>query len=107
MPTGEAGDMTTGKRFSALVLAAIALLVLVTSSAFLVHHADHDCAGEDCPICEQMALCAQNLMKTAAAPEAEAAVSANAFALCLALLCALMAVPATHNPVLLKVKLSN
>ncbi len=33
------------------VMALMMLLVLLFSSFFIAAHADHDCTGEDCPIC--------------------------------------------------------
>ena len=39
------------------------LLVLLFSAAFIAAEADHDCAGENCPICAQIAVC-QNILKT-------------------------------------------
>ena len=53
--------MTNRSRIAAAVLVAITVFVVIFSSVFLVEHADHDCTGEDCPICEQLYSCAQNL----------------------------------------------
>lgn len=39
------------------------LLVLLFSAAFIAAEADHDCVGENCPICAQIAVC-QNILKT-------------------------------------------
>jgi hypothetical protein len=48
--------MNSRKRLHALILCAGFILVLLVSSAFLIHEADHDCSGEDCPICRTIAM---------------------------------------------------
>jgi hypothetical protein len=44
------------KRGNALLLCIGLVLVLFVSSAFLIQEADHDCCGEDCPICRTIAM---------------------------------------------------
>ncbi len=51
----------TKKRILAAVLAALVLAVMLSSSLFIIEHADHDCTGEDCPICQQIYLCTQTI----------------------------------------------
>jgi len=48
-------------RWAALLLAAAVLFTALSSAAFLALHADHDCAGEDCPVCERLAACIETL----------------------------------------------
>ena len=48
--------MNTRKHLKALLLCAGFVLVLLVSCAFLFHEADHDCCGEDCPICRTIAM---------------------------------------------------
>ena len=48
--------MTNRKRFAALLLCVGLLLVLTTSAFLLIHEADHDCSGEDCPVCRLIAI---------------------------------------------------
>lgn len=48
--------MTNAKRAGALMLCIALALVLAVSTAFIVHEADHDCSGEDCPICRTIAV---------------------------------------------------
>lgn len=36
-------------------------LVIFCSSAFIIVHADHDCTGEDCSICMELAECNKTL----------------------------------------------
>lgn len=48
--------MNARKRTHALLLCIGLVLVLLVSSAFLIREADHDCCGEDCPICRTIAM---------------------------------------------------
>lgn len=48
--------MAERKRFYALLLCAVLVLALSVSTVFILHEADHDCTGEDCPICRDIAL---------------------------------------------------
>ena len=48
--------MNAHKRGYALLLCIGLILVLFVSSAFLIQEADHDCCGEDCPVCRTIAL---------------------------------------------------
>ena len=48
--------MTGRKRCGALLLCIGLILVLSVSVAFIAHEADHDCCGEDCPICQTIAV---------------------------------------------------
>ena len=42
---------------AATFLALLAAVLLVVSFVFIAHEADHDCSGEDCPVCAQIAVC--------------------------------------------------
>ncbi len=58
--------MTERKRAGALLLCIGLVLILSVSTAFIIHEAGHDCSGEDCPICRNIAvnirlLCAAGL----------------------------------------------
>lgn len=103
---GGKSIMTKGNRIVAAVLAVIAVVVMLSSALFIVNHADHDCIGEDCPVCEQLDSCAQNLRNLSVALLAAASVVALAFSLCGGIK-RLSPVCAPCTPVLLKVKLSN
>lgn len=48
--------MRTSKRTGALLLCLGLVLVLSVSAAFIAHEADHDCSGENCPVCLAIAL---------------------------------------------------
>ena len=98
--------MTKQRRIFAAVLAVFVVLVVLSASVFMIEHADHECAGEGCPICERLDSCAQSLRSLAAAAVVVSVVSAFAAAL---RVCADGEQPASapRTPVSLKVKLSN
>ncbi len=55
------------KRIGAGFLCAIIVLAMLVSSAFILHEAGHDCTGEDCPICQAVAINGQLLRLIGAA----------------------------------------
>ncbi len=48
--------MTERKRIGAFLLCVGFVLILSVSTAFIIHEAGHDCTGEDCPICRNIAI---------------------------------------------------
>ncbi len=53
--------MKKRNRIIALLLAVIVLFVMAFSLAVVAAEADHECCGEDCPICEIIAICENNI----------------------------------------------
>ncbi len=53
--------MTKRNRIIALVLAAIVFLTVAFSLCVIAVEAGHDCHGEDCPVCELIAVCENNI----------------------------------------------
>ena len=53
--------MQKSRRALAWVFCCAFVLTLFTSSVFILHEAHHDCTGEDCPVCRQVALAASVL----------------------------------------------
>ena len=45
------------RRVLACIMAVMVFFVVLFSAFFIVSHADHDCTGEDCPICACMQQC--------------------------------------------------
>ena len=96
----------TKKRILTAVLATLVLVVMLSSSLFIIEHADHDCTGEDCQICQQIYLCTQTLKTLSLAGMAVVVF----FALSALLHISIRQVETAcvpHTPVSLKVKLSN
>ncbi len=50
-------NRTNTNRTIAGIMAAMMLVVMLFSGIFIIEHADHECSGEDCPICESIQLC--------------------------------------------------
>ena len=96
----------TLRRTLALMLAAAVLFLLFSSAALPVLHADHDCSGEGCVICELLCACAQRLLRLAVRLTGMAAAAALVL-----LLRRFAAHPAasgvSHTLITQKVKLSN
>ena len=55
--------MTNKKRIGALLLCIGLLFALFISSAYITHEAGHDCSGDDCMICQVIAI-NMNLLQT-------------------------------------------
>ena len=53
--------MVKTRRITAMVFAAIVLLSMIFSLFIIVSEADHDCTGEDCPVCLCIRLCSDVL----------------------------------------------
>lgn len=46
----------TARRKTALILTILFVFVMLFSHIFVIAEADHECTGEDCPICEIIAI---------------------------------------------------
>lgn len=55
----DLGNSTKAKlnRSLSCIMAFMMLLVMLFSAFFIVSHTDHDCTGEDCPICACISGC--------------------------------------------------
>ncbi len=51
----------TSRRVIALAMAAFLVLFLSLTTAFLVKEVNHECCGEDCPVCAEMIRCGQTV----------------------------------------------
>ena len=59
--------MTKKRRLISCFLAALFVLVMLSSLVFIVLEAEHDCTGEDCPVCYQINVCERTLKSGLAA----------------------------------------
>ena len=64
-----------------LLFAAVLLAGLFLSAIFVPHHIDHDCTGEDCPICAVVLLARVNLQNLNFTPEIASFVQRFSFVL--------------------------
>ena len=65
--------VSKAKRMAAGIMGLLLLAVVLLSALFLAAEADHDCAGEDCPICAVMQACANTLRRYGGAAAARPA----------------------------------
>ncbi|MBR0413423.1 MAG: hypothetical protein IJI47_07680 [Eubacterium sp.] len=93
------------KRFSAFVAAIIAA-VFVLSALFVIFESEHNCAGDDCQICQAVNTCLHVFDNTTPEPEIFVPAVALVFALVL-VIGAVSACSNTDNLITLKVKLSD
>lgn len=68
--------MRKGISIIAAAAAGLAVLTVLSSVLLLAGHAGHDCAGEDCPVCAQLAACVRRFGTAAAAAAAAVAAAA-------------------------------
>ena len=61
------------RRFLAAVGVALLLGVQAFSTVYIAHEADHDCCGDDCPICVQLQQCVANFQLTGSGLETDTA----------------------------------
>ena len=74
--------MEKKKRIAALVLAVTVLFVMLYSALFIAAETDHDCVGENCPICYQINVCQNTLKNLSLAVCAAASAAALPYTLC-------------------------
>ena len=55
--------MPKRNRVLTVLLAAAVLFVMLSSACYIAIEADHDCTGDDCPICCQISVC-ENTLKS-------------------------------------------
>lgn len=53
--------MSKRNRVLTVLLAAAVLFVMLSSAFFIAIEADHNCTGEDCPVCCQIEVCIHTL----------------------------------------------
>ena len=98
--------MEKKKRSAALLLAVTVLFVMLYSALFIAAEADHDCVGENCPICYQINVCQNTLKNLSLAVSAAAFAAAFTYTLCRGISVCTDCVQ-SYTLVSLKVKLSD
>lgn len=71
--------MTKRNRAAARLLSAVILSAVILSVLFLAKEADHDCTGENCPICHAIRDCARALNLLGAAVPGAAILAGSRF----------------------------
>lgn len=96
--------MAKKNRIVAVLLAVMFFIVVLYSAAFVAAEADHDCVGENCPICYQISVCENALKNLSLAVCAAVFAAALTYTLCRSIT-ACADVIANYTLVSLKVKL--
>lgn len=98
--------MMIKKTAAGILLSLSIVFAIVFSFSFIAISADHDCIGENCPICEAVARCeeAVQILGTAAAAVCAFFTSVHIIGISV---CGPTQVNYTRDPIELKVKLSN
>lgn len=98
--------VTKKKRIISLVLAAAVFFAMLYSALYIAAEANHDCVGENCPICYQINVCKNTLKNLSLAVCAVAFAAAFTHTLCRSISsCA--NVTQSYTLVSLKVKLTD
>ncbi len=74
--------MTKKKRVISLIVAVAVFFVMLYSALYIAAEANHDCVGENCPICYQISVCQNALKNLSLAVSAAAFAAAFTYTLC-------------------------
>lgn len=98
--------MTKKKRIVSLVVAVAVFFVMLYSALYIAAEANHDCVGENCPICYQISVCQNALKNLSLAVSAAAFAAAFTYTLCRSISSCAVVIP-SYTLVSLKVKLTD
>ena len=98
--------MTKKKRIISLIVAIAVLFVMLYSTFYIAAEANHDCVGENCPVCYQVSICENTLKSFSLAGCAVAFTAAFTYTLCRSISARTDVTP-NYTLVSLKVKLTD
>ena len=98
--------MTKKKRIISLIVAVAVFFVMLYSALYIAAEANHDCVGENCPICYQISVCENTLKNLSLAVCAVAFAAAFTYTLCRSISSSAAVIP-SYTLVSLKVKLTD
>ena len=98
--------MTKKKRIISLIVAVAIFFVMLYSALYIAAEANHDCVGENCPICYQISVCENTLKNLSLAVCAVAFAAAFTYTLCRSISACADVTP-SYTLVSLKVKLTD
>ena len=98
--------MTKKKRIISLIVAVAVFFVMLYSALYIAAEANHDCVGENCPICYQISVCENTLKNLSLAVCAVAFAAAFIYTLCRSISSCAAVIP-SYTLVSLKVKLTD
>ena len=93
-------------RITAIVLCVFFIFSILFSVSFILREAEHDCVGENCPICYQISVCENTLKNLSLAVCAVAFATAFTYTLCRSISACTAVIP-SYTLVSLKVKLTD
>ncbi len=94
------------KRLTTSIMTLMMLIIVLFSVFFIAAEADHDCCGDDCPICACIHLCENTLEQIGSGAAAQAAVIIPVILFCISILLS-FCVCRQETPVSKKVRLNN
>lgn len=98
---------TKKQRAFTLLVCVTVLFVSLMSIIFIVKNTEHDCVGEDCPVCAEIAQ-AENTLKTIGIGDSSVNAIAFIAEICLLTVCIGVICVGVHStPIALKVRLNN
>ena len=98
--------MTKKKRIISLAVAAAVFFVMLCSAFYIAAEANHDCVGENCPICYHISVCENTLRNLSLAVCAAAFAAAFTYTLCRSISACADVIP-SYTLISLKVKLTD
>lgn len=98
--------ITKKKRIISLVVAVAVFFVMLYSALYIAAEANHNCVGENCPICYQISVCENTLKNLSLAVCAVAFAAAFTYTLCRSIFACADVTP-SYTLVSLKVKLTD
>ncbi len=98
--------MTRKKRILALLIAAAVFFVMIFSALYIAAESNHNCIGENCPICCQINACRNTLKNLSSAVFTAAFAAAFTYFLCRSISACTNITP-SFTLVSLKVKLTD
>ena len=98
--------MTKKKRIISLIVAVAVFFVMLYSALYIAAEANHDCVGENCPICYQISVCENTLKNLSLAVCAVAFAAAFTYTLCRSISACADVTP-SYTLISLKVKLTD
>ena len=68
-------NTSVSRRLLTALMTVVLVMSVFVSLAYLIEEADHECSGNDCPVCRMLAICRININGTVAVASAVAALT--------------------------------
>jgi hypothetical protein len=107
MYKGAVNMISNKNRFLAAVMGLIFCFVILSSSCFIIAHADHDCSGEDCVVCMELSQCRNTISALGTDSPSQLIITAAAVSVPAVIAAAVRTVLGNTTLISLKVELLN